>query len=209
MRCARRPATATSSSSMTARYEAEQVVVATGPFQTPFVPPIAEGLDPASSRCTAPPTGRRESIPQGRVLVVGGGNTGFQIAEELSASHEVHLSVGSRQTPLPQRILGRDLFWYLEETGLIRKTDRVADRSADAAARDTLIGSTPGALRAGMASSFTRRAIGAAGSTRRNSATARAGCGRGDLGHRLPSRSLVDRCARVRRGRRRRCTSAA
>ena len=56
------------------------------------------------------------------MLVVGGGNTGFQIAEELSATREVHLSIGSRQTPLPQRILGRDLFWYLEKTGLIRKS---------------------------------------------------------------------------------------
>jgi putative flavoprotein involved in K+ transport len=56
-------------------------------------------------------------IADGPVLVVGGGNTGFQIAEELSVSHEVHLSIGSRQTPLPQRILGRDLFWYLEKTG--------------------------------------------------------------------------------------------
>ena len=56
------------------------------------------------------------------MLVVGGGNTGYQIAEELSASHEVHISIGSPQKPLPQRVLGRDLFWYLDKTGLIRKT---------------------------------------------------------------------------------------
>jgi cation diffusion facilitator CzcD-associated flavoprotein CzcO len=31
------------------------------------------------------------------VLVVGGGNAGFQIAQELSGTHEVHLSIGSRQ----------------------------------------------------------------------------------------------------------------
>ncbi len=65
------------------------------------------------------------------MLVVGGGNTGFQIAEELSGSHEVHLSIGTRQKPLPQRILGRDLFWYLDKTGLIRKTTDVPDRAAD------------------------------------------------------------------------------
>ena len=35
--------------------------------------------------------------------MVGGGNTGFQIAEELAGSREVHLSVGSRQPALPQR----------------------------------------------------------------------------------------------------------
>ena len=52
-------------------------------------------------------------LPAGRVLVVGGGNTGFQIAEELAGSRDVHLAIGSRQTPLPQRILGRDLFGFL------------------------------------------------------------------------------------------------
>ena len=51
------------------------------------------------------------------MLVVGGGNTGYQIAEELVRSQEVHLAIGARQTPLPQRILGRDLFRYLERPG--------------------------------------------------------------------------------------------
>ena len=63
-----------------------------------------------------------QDVPAGPVLVVGGGNTGYQIAEELARTHEVHLSIGARQTPLPQRILGRDLFRYLEATGLMGKT---------------------------------------------------------------------------------------
>jgi putative flavoprotein involved in K+ transport len=127
-------------------YEAEQVVVATGPFQVPFVPPIAERLDPQVAQLHSSAYRAPRDIPAGPVLVVGGGNTGFQIAEELSASHEVHLSIGSRQTPLPQRILGRDLFWYLDGTGLIRKTteSRIGGRMAG---RDTLIGSRPRTLR--------------------------------------------------------------
>ena len=85
-------------------------------------------------------------MPAGPVLVVGGGNTGFQIAEELVRTHEVHLSIGSRQTPLPQRILGRDLFRYLEATGLMSKTvdSRIGQRMQD---RETLIGSSPRAAR--------------------------------------------------------------
>src|SRR5215216_4886907 len=81
----------------------------------------------------------------GYLVEVGGGNTGYQIAEELSSSYEVHLSIGSRQTPLPQRILGQDLFWYLEAMGLIRKTtaSRIGRRMSG---RDTLIGSTPRGL---------------------------------------------------------------
>jgi putative flavoprotein involved in K+ transport len=38
-------------------------------------------------------------MPDGRVLVVGGGNTGYQIAAELAASREVHISIGSPQKP--------------------------------------------------------------------------------------------------------------
>ena len=103
-------------------YKADQVVIATGPFQVPFVPPIADDLGPDVVQFHSTEYRSPEDLPDGPVLVVGGGNTGFQIAEELSATREVHLSIGSRQTPLPQRILGRDLFWYLDKTGLIRKS---------------------------------------------------------------------------------------
>ena len=111
-------------------YEADQVVVATGPFQVPMVPPIAEGLGPEVVQFHSTAYRSPQALPDGPVLVVGGGNTGFQIAEELAGSHEVHLSIGSRQKPLPQRILGRDLFWYLDKTGLIRKstTSRIGRR---------------------------------------------------------------------------------
>jgi len=121
---------------------ADQVVVATGPFQTPFVPKLADELD--SDVWQAHSTGYRrpDDVPEGTVLVVGGGNTGFQIAKELSATHTVILSVGTRQKPLPQRVAGRDLFWWLTKTGLIHTTieSRLGQRLKD---RDTLIGSSP------------------------------------------------------------------
>jgi putative flavoprotein involved in K+ transport len=127
-------------------YEADQVVIATGPFQAPFTPPLAERLDPRVVQLHSTDYRAPGDIPSGTVLVVGGGNTGFQIAEELSETHQVHLAIGSRQTPLPQRILGRDLFTYLDATGLIRKTtdSRIGRRMAG---RDTLIGSTPRGIR--------------------------------------------------------------
>jgi putative flavoprotein involved in K+ transport len=124
-------------------YEARQVVIATGPFQTPFVPGIAEDLGDDVVQMHSTAYRSPDSVPEGRVLVVGGGNTGFQIAEELSASREVHLAIGSRQTPLPQRILGRDLFWYLDATGLIRKTTASRLGKLMRKREDTLIGSSP------------------------------------------------------------------
>jgi putative flavoprotein involved in K+ transport len=146
------------------RYEAEQVVVATGPFQVPFVPAIADRLGPEVAQLHSTSYRSPDALPDGPVLVVGGGNTGFQIAEELSGSREVHLSIGSRQTPLPQRILGRDLFWYLDATGLIRKTtdSRIGRRMAG---RDTLIGSSPRAMRRRHGVELHDRAVDAAGSS--------------------------------------------
>jgi putative flavoprotein involved in K+ transport len=125
---------------------AEQVVIATGPFQVPVVPDFAERLDPAVVQLHSSAYRNPQQIPDGPVLVVGGGNTGYQIAEELAATHTVHLSLGARQTPLPQRILDRDLFTYLEALGLMRVavTSRLGSRLQH---RETLIGSSPRAAR--------------------------------------------------------------
>jgi putative flavoprotein involved in K+ transport len=128
------------------RIEADQVVVATGAFQTPAVPPLASGLAPEVFQTHSTGYLNPGDVPSGRVLVVGGGNTGYQIAKELSATHEVTLAVGSRQKPLPQRVLGRDLFWWLSKTGLIKVNveSRIGRRVREGG--DTLIGSSPGDL---------------------------------------------------------------
>jgi putative flavoprotein involved in K+ transport len=124
------------------RVTADQVVVATGPFQTPYVPKLADELDSGVWQAHSTGYRRPDDVPEGTVLVVGGGNTGFQIAKELSATHKVILSVGTHQKPLPQRVARRDLFWWLTKTGLIHKTveSRLGQRLKD---RDTLIGSSP------------------------------------------------------------------
>jgi putative flavoprotein involved in K+ transport len=121
---------------------ADQVVIATGPFQTPFVPKLARQLGPEVWQAHSTGYRKPADVPEGIVLVVGGGNTGFQIAKELSATHKVVLSVGSKQKPLPQRIAGRDLFWWLTKTRLLSKT--VESRlGSKLQYRDTLIGSSP------------------------------------------------------------------
>jgi putative flavoprotein involved in K+ transport len=103
-------------------------------------------------------------LPEGTILVAGGGNTGFQIAKELSATHSVHLAIGSRQTPLPQKVLGRDLFWWLTKLGLIEKTvDSRFGRRAQH--RDTLIGSRPRELRRRYGVTLRPRAVAASGRT--------------------------------------------
>lgn len=146
------------------RITAEQVVVATGPFQKPFIPELASRLGPDVFHTHSTGYRKPSDVPEGTVLVVGGGNTGFQIAEELSSTRRVVLAIGSRQTPLPQRLLGRDLFWWLTTTRLFNTT--VESRlGRKLRTRETLIGSSPRKLRRRYGVELKPRAVNPEGRT--------------------------------------------
>lgn len=100
---------------------ARQVVVATGGFQRAFIPDHAAQLHPSVAQIHSSDYSSPADLPAGRVLVVGGGNSGLQIAAELTRTHEVHLALGSATQRVPQRLLGRDLFWWFTKAGLMRK----------------------------------------------------------------------------------------
>ena len=121
---------------------ADQVVVATGPFQDPRVPDFARDLAAGVVQMHSTAYRAPADLPDGTIAVVGGGNTGFQIAEDLVATRDVHLAIGDRQAPLPQRFLGRDLFWWLTKTRLIEKSleTKFGKRMSQ---KDTLVGSKP------------------------------------------------------------------
>jgi putative flavoprotein involved in K+ transport len=104
-----------------ASLRAHQVVVATGPFQRPVVPAVAQQFAADVAQQHSSEYLRPSDVPPGTVLVVGAGNSGLQIAAELAATHEVHVAVGSKQTMVPQRPFGRDLFWWLSKTGLLSR----------------------------------------------------------------------------------------
>ncbi|HEY3089244.1 MAG TPA: NAD(P)-binding domain-containing protein [Jatrophihabitantaceae bacterium] len=102
-------------------FRARHVVVATGPFQVPFVPPPAQGLDASVTQLHSSAYRNPDALPDGPVLVVGGGNSGFQIAEELAlAGRQADLSIATKAPMLPQRLAGKDLFWWLTRLGLMR-----------------------------------------------------------------------------------------
>ncbi|HEX7002621.1 MAG TPA: NAD(P)-binding domain-containing protein [Trueperaceae bacterium] len=97
---------------------AKQVVVATGPFQRPYIPPFADRLDPHVTQLHSSEYRNTESLPPGDVLVVGTGNSGWQIAVDLAATRDVVLS--GRELPrVPLRILGRSIFWWIRATGIM------------------------------------------------------------------------------------------
>ncbi len=123
-------------------FHARQVIVATGPFQVPSMPSAAQQVESSVTQLHSAGYRNPDALPAGPVLVVGGGNSGFQIAEELAiAGRQVDLSIGSKMPVLPQRFAGRDLFWWLSKLGAMRVTaeSRLGRRMSS---RDFVIGSS-------------------------------------------------------------------
>ena len=145
-------------------FRARQVVVATAPFQVPFMPPAAQKLDGSVSQLHSAAYRNPRALPPGPVLVVGGGNSGFQIAEELAATRPVDLSIATRAPMLPQRLAGRDLFWWLTRLGLMRVTAESRLGRRLRARPDFIIGSSRRRLKAAGVR-FRPAVAGAAGRT--------------------------------------------
>lgn len=122
------------------RIDARAVVVATGAFQQCVVPAFAGGLLPRVLQLTATSYRNPGMVPDGKVLVVGGGATGRQIARELAASHAVSLSVGHSPGIAPQRVLGRDIIEWVDALGFLR-ADKDTLKGRLARARESFPGS--------------------------------------------------------------------
>ncbi|HVH21225.1 MAG TPA: NAD(P)/FAD-dependent oxidoreductase, partial [Pseudonocardia sp.] len=121
---------------------ARQVVIATGAFHHPHIPAVDGILDPDLPQLHSSQYRNPSQLPEcGRVLVVGAGNSGLQIAEELHGSREVVVAAGSHPMAFPQRFAGRDLFWWLLKLGLMNKPADSAIARRVRARGDIVIGS--------------------------------------------------------------------
>lgn len=100
--------------------KAQEVIVATGPFQSPFIPELAKNLSTNITQLHSSAYRNPQQLPSGEVLVVGSGNSGLQIAEDLLKTHSVSLAQGKQQPELPQIVLGKSLFWWFEKLGISR-----------------------------------------------------------------------------------------
>jgi putative flavoprotein involved in K+ transport len=130
-------------------FRARQVVVAAGPFQVPYAPPAAQRLDRQVTQLHSAHYRSPQALPPGPVLVVGGGNSGFQIAEELAeAGRQTDLSISTKAPVLPQRLAGKDLFWWLTRLGLMRVTAESGLGRRLSSRPDFIIGSSHRRLRA-------------------------------------------------------------
>jgi putative flavoprotein involved in K+ transport len=98
---------------------ADQVVVATGPYDRPHLPGAAADLAPTVHQLHSSRYCRPTDIPPGSVHVIGGGNSAAQLACELVRTHDV--TVVSSRPPwfLPKTIAGVSLYWWLYATGTL------------------------------------------------------------------------------------------
>lgn len=99
-------------------FRSAAVVVATGPFQVPHIPGAASRA-PALKHFAAATFSPSMLESRCRVLVVGDGASGRDVAAGMAANHDVILATGKPRRLLPQRILGRSVWWWLRAFGLL------------------------------------------------------------------------------------------
>lgn len=98
-------------------YTADQVVIATGSYHQPKIPRMAARLSEKIVQLHSADYKNPESLPEGEVLVVGSGQSGCQIAEDLHlAGRKVHLCVGGAPRS-PRRYRGKDVVEWLDKLG--------------------------------------------------------------------------------------------
>lgn len=101
--------------------EAKNVIVATGPFHIPYTPPchtkISEGILQMHGNYYKGP----HQLQDGDTLVVGGGDSGYQILAEISIdkSRNVYFSGDTNVKSIPQQILGKTLWWWFTLIGFL------------------------------------------------------------------------------------------
>lgn len=111
---------------------ARAVVAATGAYQRAHKPAGAERLPTSLHQILAEDYRNPDALPAGAVLIVGSGQTGCQLAEELHESgRKVFLSCG-RCPWGPRRLNGRDIVWWAAQSGFL---DRPPDTLTGPAGR--------------------------------------------------------------------------
>jgi putative flavoprotein involved in K+ transport len=99
-------------------WRARTVVLASGACNRPAVPALAASLPPGVHQVTPFDYRSPGQLPEGGVLVVGASATGVQLAAELQRSgRPVTLSVGEH-VRLPRTYRGRDVLWWMHESGM-------------------------------------------------------------------------------------------
>lgn len=100
-------------------FTANNVIIATGPFTTPFIPDFATKLSKNVQQLHSSDYMQPGDITSDSVVVVGGGNSGAQLSVELARTKNVTLIVSRPPWYVPIDILGISLYWYIWLAGIL------------------------------------------------------------------------------------------
>jgi len=127
-------------------YHARALVLATGACARPAIPRIADAV-PSSITALTPFTYRDPGqLPDGGVLVVGASATGVQLAAEIHRSGRPVTLAAGEHVRLPRTYRGRDIFWWLQATGLLaERYDQIDDLTRARNLPSPQLTGTPGA----------------------------------------------------------------
>jgi putative flavoprotein involved in K+ transport len=104
------------------------VVLATGACVLPAIPGVADAVPPWMTTLTPLTYRDPGQLPDGGVLVVGASATGVQLAGEIHRSGRPVTLAAGEHVRLPRTYRGRDIFWWMEATGLLaERYDEVDD----------------------------------------------------------------------------------
>lgn len=104
-------------------FSTKNVVIATGPFQKKRIPRFSTSLHKDILQLHSSEYKNPKQLLPGNVLVVGGGNSGAQIAVELSEEKDTYLSISKEPNYFPLTIGGRSVFWWLDKLGILKATN--------------------------------------------------------------------------------------
>ena len=101
-------------------FNTSNIVVATGPFQTKRLPAFSASLNESILQLHSSEYKNPNQLQKGNVLVVGGGNSGAQIAVELSEERVTYLAISKKLSYFPLTISGKSMFWWFDKLGIYK-----------------------------------------------------------------------------------------
>lgn len=98
----------------------KNLIIATGPFQTPNIPTFSKKISDKIFQIHSSEYKNPSQLADGNVLVVGGGNSGAQIAVELSKQRKTFLSHSKNFKFLPLIFNKKSIFWWFDRFGILK-----------------------------------------------------------------------------------------
>ncbi|MDA4130873.1 MAG: NAD(P)-binding domain-containing protein, partial [Thaumarchaeota archaeon] len=98
-------------------FGADNVIVASGPFQIPKIPRMSSNISSEVLQISPDQYKNQRDLPTGGVLVVGTGQSGCQIAEELNHNGRMVYLTTSSCGRVPRTYRGKDIIWWMNELG--------------------------------------------------------------------------------------------